>query len=105
MLTGAALLYKAYLHMPAEALASSGGALLGGTLMGVPTAVVVFSSLIMVSRMGMWTFDMIDTQLFQMVNPPTTDQAARCTPIPPDCWCTSASWHAVTRNRLVLQWG
>ena len=71
MLTGAALLYKAYLHMPAEALASAEGALLGGTVMGVPTAVVVFSSLIMVSRMGMWTYDMVDTQLFQMViHPP-----------------------------------
>lgn len=67
MLAGAALIYKAYLHMPPEVLSSPGSALLGGTTLGVPTAVVVFSSLIMVSRMGMWTFDMVDTQLFQMV--------------------------------------
>lgn len=67
MLACAALLYKAYLHRPPEMLASSGSALLGSTVMGVPKAVVLFSSLIMVSRMGMWTYDMIDTQLFQMV--------------------------------------
>jgi hypothetical protein len=51
---GAALLYKTYLHKPVAVIASEGVGLLGGTILGVPIAVVIFSCFIMLSRIGMW---------------------------------------------------
>jgi hypothetical protein len=48
------VLYKRVLHMPLEVLASGAAGLLGGTVMGIPLAVAVFSALIMLSRIGMW---------------------------------------------------
>lgn len=48
------MLYKRVLHMPLEVLASGAAGLLGGTVMGIPVAVAVFSTLIMLSRIGMW---------------------------------------------------
>ncbi len=54
LLVGAAVLYKRVLHMPLEVLASDAAGLLGGTVMGIPVAVAVFSALIMLSRIGLW---------------------------------------------------
>jgi len=48
------VLYQRCLHKPLEVLATEAPALLGGTMMGVPTAVAVFSALIMLSRIGLW---------------------------------------------------
>lgn len=54
LLVGAAVLYKVHLHKPLDVLASQAAGLLGGTFIGVPVAVIVFSSFIMLSRIGMW---------------------------------------------------
>lgn len=48
------MLYRRCLHKPLEVLATEAPAVLGGTVMGIPTAVAVFSALIMLSRIGLW---------------------------------------------------
>ena len=67
MLASCAALYHACLHKPTAALASEAAGLLGGSAWGVPVPVILFGGLIMLSRIGMWSFELVDTQLFQMV--------------------------------------
>ena len=70
MLAGCALLYRACLQKPLDVLAADAPGLMAGSVWGVPIPVVLFSGLIMLSRIGMWSFEMVDTQLFQMVRRP-----------------------------------
>ena len=68
MLAGCALLYRACLNRPPGTLAAGGPApLLGGSAWGIPAPVLLFGGLIALSRVGMWSYEMVDTQLFQMV--------------------------------------
>jgi hypothetical protein len=75
MLAGCALLYHACLHKPLHALAAEPRALLRGSAWGIPLPVILFGGLIALSRVGMWSYEMVDTQLFQMVR--------CCAPVPP----------------------
>ena len=68
MLAACALLYRACLHRPPGALTGGAPGLLGSSAWGVPVPVALFCGLIMLSRVGMWSFEMVDTQLFQMVH-------------------------------------
>lgn len=70
MLAGCALLYRACLHKPLDALAAEAPALLSGSAWGIPAPVILFGGLIALSRIGMWSYEMVDTQLFQMVGFP-----------------------------------
>ncbi|BDA44279.1 Solute carrier family 40 member 3, chloroplastic [Coccomyxa sp. Obi] len=91
LLAGAALLYKTFLHKPVDVLVSDTAGLLGGTVMGIPLAVAVFSALIMLSRIGLWSYDMVDSQLFQMAIQPK--EAASV---------SSAEWALCSGSELVM---
>lgn len=75
LLTVAATIYFGFLSGPPEL--GVGGSLLGvgisdacaEPVFGIPLPVVAFASLIVLSRMGIWAFDMVNAQLFQQVVP------------------------------------
>lgn len=63
-LSVATLVYLAFLAGPLTSLAVAGP---GASIYGVPVALVVFSAAVVGSRVGMWSYDMVNAQLFQQV--------------------------------------
>lgn len=77
LLAGATALYSSFLSGPAE-LGPSGGLLALGaaagpgwpTVGGVALPVVAFAALVVMSRIGVWSYDMVNSQLFQQTVAP-----------------------------------
>ena len=65
MLLVATAVYRMYLAHPAAIVMGPGASWLNATLAGAPVMVWVFSLVILLSRVGMWGFDMVNVQLFQ----------------------------------------
>ncbi len=65
MLLVATAVYRLFLENPATLSVAFAASWWGRTFAGAPVMVWVFSLVILLSRVGMWSFDMSNAQLFQ----------------------------------------
>ncbi|GAB4814211.1 hypothetical protein N2152v2_001257 [Parachlorella kessleri] len=74
LLTAATALYFGFLSGPPQlgisgTFLAGGGAAAASTLFGIPLPVVAFAALVVLSRCGVWSYELVNAQLFQQTVP------------------------------------